>query len=171
MLLVTMHHIVSDGWSIGVLVREVSALYAARLQCQDDPLPPLAFQYADYAAWQRAWLQGPALQAQLDYWQERLTGAPALLELPVDRARPALQSYAGGVIEWTLAPELSAGLRALCRRHEVTLFMVLLAGWSALLARLSGQDEVVVGTPVANRQRSEVEGMIGFFVNTLALRM
>jgi amino acid adenylation domain-containing protein len=170
-LLITQHHIISDGWSIGVLVREISALYAAFSAGQADPLPPLAIQYADYAAWQRGWLQGDVLHAQSAFWKEQLTGAPALLELPSDRPRPAQQSYAGASVALTLDAPLTAGLKALGQKHGATLFMTLLAGWAALLARLSGQDDVVVGTPVANRQRTEVEGLIGFFVNTLALRV
>ncbi|WP_229506533.1 non-ribosomal peptide synthetase [Massilia sp. BJB1822] len=170
-LLVTQHHIVSDGWSMGVLVREVSALYEAFSQGKTDPLPALPLQYADYAAWQRGWLQGEALQAQLAYWRGHLAGAPALLALPADRARPAQQSYRGESVACRLPAELTAGLKALSQQHGVTLFMTLLAGWSVLLGRLSGQDDVVVGTPVANRQRRELEGLIGFFVNTLALRV
>jgi amino acid adenylation domain-containing protein len=170
-LLVTQHHIISDAWSIGVLVREVSALYAAFIQGQADPLPALTIQYADYAAWQRQWLQGEVLQQQLAFWREHLTGAPTLLELPTDRPRPPVQSHAGGVVPVQLSAELTAGLRAISKRHGTTVFMTLLAGWSALLSRLSGQSEVVIGTPVANRQHAEVEGLIGFFVNTLALRV
>ncbi|MDQ3205049.1 MAG: SDR family NAD(P)-dependent oxidoreductase, partial [Pseudomonadota bacterium] len=170
-LLVTQHHIVSDGWSIGVLVHEVSALYAAFTQGQADPLPALPIQYADYAAWQRQWLQGEVLEAQLAFWRKHLTGAPALLELPTDRPRPAVRSHAGGVVPVQLSAELTAGIRSLSKRHGTTVFMTLLAGWSALLSRLSGQSEVVIGTPVANRQHTELEGLIGFFVNTLALRV
>jgi amino acid adenylation domain-containing protein len=169
-LLVTLHHIVSDAWSIGVLIREVSALYTAFSRGERDPLPPLAIQYADYAVWQRGWLQGEALQAQLNFWRGDLSGAPALLELPTDRPRPAAQTYAGDRVPVRLPPDLTQGLRALSRRHDTTLFMTLLAGWSVLLSRLSGQDDVVIGTPVANRQRAEIEPLIGFFVNTLALR-
>ncbi|MDL5368233.1 amino acid adenylation domain-containing protein, partial [Xanthomonas sp. NCPPB 2654] len=170
-LLVTQHHIVSDGWSIGVLVREVSALYTAFCQGEPDPLPPLPIQYADYAAWQRQWLQGDVLQGQLDFWREHLNGAPALLELPTDRPRPAVQSYRGDRIEIRLPEKLSVSLHALSQRHDVTLFMVLQASWAVLLARLSGQDQVVIGSPVANRPRAEIEPLIGFFVNTLALRV
>ncbi len=170
-LFFTQHHIVSDGWSIGVLIKEVSALYAAFSRGQADPLPPLAIQYADYAAWQRQWLQGKALQSQIDFWRNHLTGAPALLELPADRPRPPMQSYAGDRVDLRLTPELSTTLRQLSQRHGSTLFMTLLAAWSALLSRLSGQTDVVVGSPVANRRRSEVEPLIGFFVNTLALRV
>ena len=170
-LLLTQHHIVSDGWSLGVLVREVSALYAAFARGEADPLPPLAVQYPDYALWQRGWLQGEALREQLDFWRGHLGGAPALLELPADRPRPPVQSYIGDRLRLNLSPELSAGLRALSQRHGATVFMTLLAAWSVLLSRLSGQGEVVIGSPVANRQRAEIEPLIGFFVNTVALRV
>ncbi|MDD5275159.1 MAG: amino acid adenylation domain-containing protein [Methylovulum sp.] len=170
-LLITQHHIISDGWSIGLLVKEFSALYSAFSQNRPDPLPPLAIQYADYAAWQRQWLQGDVLQVHIGYWQDHLKSAPALLELPTDRLRPPLQSYRGGSIAIALSAGLSAALQHTAQRHGVTLFMVLLGGWSALMARLSGQTDVVIGTPVANRQRAEIEGLIGFFVNTLALRV
>ncbi|GAB2875242.1 hypothetical protein GCM10027277_50700 [Pseudoduganella ginsengisoli] len=170
-LLITQHHIISDGWSLGVLVGEVSALYAAFSQGQPDPLPPLALQYADYAAWQRTLLAGPAWQTQTDFWKAWLGDAPALLALPTDRPRPAQQSYAGSTVPVTFGPQLTQGLKALGQRHGATLFMTLLTGWAALLARISGQDDVVVGTPVANRQLAEVEPLIGFFVNTLALRV
>ncbi|MBV6325446.1 non-ribosomal peptide synthetase [Duganella violaceipulchra] len=171
LLLLTQHHIVTDAWSIGVLVREVSALYTAFHQGLADPLPPLAIQYADYAAWQRRWLGTAALQAQTAFWRAHLDGAPALLELPLDRPRPALQSHAGASVPLAIPAPLAAGLRALAVRHGATLFMTLLTGWAALLARLSGQDDIVVGTPVAHRGRAELEGLIGFFVNTLALRV
>jgi amino acid adenylation domain-containing protein len=170
-LLVTMHHIVSDGWSMGVLTREVIALYRAFSEGQADPLPPLTIQYADYAAWQRRWITGEVLQAQAEYWRNTLAGAPALLELPTDRPRPAQQDHAGAEIGLILDEGLTADLKALSRRNGATLFMTLLAGWATLLSRLAGQDEVVVGTPVANRARAEVEPLIGFFVNTLALRL
>ena len=170
-LLITQHHIISDGWSMGVLVREISTLYAAFTQGRDDPLPPLAIQYADYAVWQRGWLRGEALRAQTAFWKEQLNGAPALLELPTDHPRPARKSYAGGSVPLHLDADVTTALKALGQKHQTTLFMTLLAGWAALLARLSGQDDVVIGTPVANRQRTEVEDLIGFFVNTLALRV
>jgi amino acid adenylation domain-containing protein len=169
-LLVTMHHIVSDGWSLGILTRELSELYRAFSQGEDDPLPPLSIQYADYALWQRQWL-GEPLQQQLMYWKQQLQGAPSLISLPTDHVRPTVQDYAGGRIGIELDEQLSAALRALSRRHGTTLHMTLLAGWAGLVARLSGQEEVVIGTPVANRTRAEVEGLIGFFVNTLALRV
>jgi non-ribosomal peptide synthetase component F len=170
-LLVTQHHIISDGWSIGLLVQEVSALYSALLQGEPDPLPALPIQYADYAVWQRQMLQGETLKQQIGFWRQHLQGAPALLELPTDRARPGMQSYRGGSVGVRLSAELTRELRQLGQRHGATLFMTLLSGWTALLARWSGQPEVVIGTPVANRQRAEVESLIGFFVNTLALRV
>ncbi|WP_146219020.1 non-ribosomal peptide synthetase, partial [Undibacterium pigrum] len=173
-LLLTMHHIVSDGWSIGVLTRELSALYGAYVQegaVEEEPLPALAIQYADYAAWQRKWLAGELLQGQIDYWKRTLSGAPTLLELPLDHARPALQDHRGGQVGLTLSTVLSERLKGMSQRHGSTLFMTLLAAWGALLSRLSQQDEVVIGTPVANRLRAELEPMIGFFVNTLALRL
>jgi hypothetical protein len=170
-LLVTQHHIISDGWSMGIFIKDVRALYAAFSQGQPDPLPELPLQYADYAYWQRQWMQGEILNKQEDFWRASLAGAPALLELPTDRPRPAVQSYRGGSVRVELPAALTRNLRALSERHGCTLFMGLLAGWSLLLSRLSGQAEVVVGTPVANRPRSELEAMIGFFVNTIALRV
>jgi amino acid adenylation domain-containing protein len=170
-LLITHHHIITDGWSIGVMVQEVVALYTAFCQGAVDPLPPLAIQYADYATWQRNWLQGEVLQQQLEFWRDHLQGAPALLELPLDHPRPAAQSYAGDLVQVRFSEELTSGLRQLGQRHGCTLFMSLLAGWAIVLARLSGQDDMVIGAPIANRQRDEVEGLIGFFVNTLALRV
>ena len=164
-LLITMHHIVSDGWSIAVLMRELSALY------RQAPLPSLPVQYADYAIWQRRWLAEDHLKSQRTYWANRLKDAPALLELPTDRARPAHQQHNGGQVAVALDEELTTRLKALGQRCGATLFMTVLAGWALLLARLSGQQEVVVGTPTANRGRREIEGLIGFFVNTLALRL
>jgi amino acid adenylation domain-containing protein len=170
-LLFVMHHIISDGWSMGVLVRELGALYAAYRDGLPDPLPPLAIQYADYAVWQRERLQGALLQEQLDYWTRQLGGAPALLELPLDRPRPSSQSHKGRTITFALDAGLSAGLNALAQEHGMTLFMVLYTGFSILLAKLSGQDDIVVGVPAANRRSAALEGLIGFFVNTLALRL
>ncbi|HEU4881703.1 MAG TPA: amino acid adenylation domain-containing protein, partial [Longimicrobium sp.] len=171
LLLITLHHIVSDGWSMGVLTHEVGALYTAFRAGQPDPLPPLPVQYADYAAWQRRWVDGDVLRRQAEYWKETLAGAPELLELPADHARPARQDFSGGAVGIELSAELTAALGALSRRHGTTLFMTVLAGWAAVLSRLSGQEDVVVGTPSANRGRREIEGLIGFFVNTLAMRM
>ncbi|HYW07696.1 MAG TPA: condensation domain-containing protein, partial [Longimicrobium sp.] len=170
-LVLTMHHIVSDGWSMGVLIRELSALYGAFRAGEPDPLAPLPVQYADYAAWQRRWIGGEVLEAHAEYWRGTLAGAPELLALPTDRARPARVDYSGGSVGVSLGEELAAGLRALSRRNGTTLFMTLMAGWAAVLSRLSGQDDVVVGIPTANRGRTETEGLIGFFVNTLAVRM
>jgi len=170
LLWISMHHIVSDGWSVGVFMKEVASLYEAYVHDREDPLEELPIQYVDYAQWQRRWLTKERLAEQLTFWNQELKGAPALLELPTDHPRPAVQSYAGATVDVELSEELTQGLNGLARRHGVTLFMVLQAGWSLLLSRLSGQDDVVIGTPVANRGRSELEGLIGFFVNTLALR-
>ncbi|HEX6372560.1 MAG TPA: amino acid adenylation domain-containing protein, partial [Longimicrobium sp.] len=171
LLLVTMHHIVSDAWSSGVLTRELGVLYEAFRRGAPDPLPALEVQYADYAVWQRQWVAGKVLQAQADYWTRTLAGAPELLELPTDHPRPAQMDHGGARLELELDEALTAGLKALSRRHGTTLFMTLLAGWAVVLSRLSGQDDVVVGTPAAGRGRREIEGLIGFFVNTLALRV
>ena len=170
-LLVTMHHIVSDGWSMGILVNELSRLYRSYSRGQADSLPALPVQYADYAAWQRRWLSGQVWEEQAAYWKKALAGAPALLELPTDRPRPAQQDFAGEVVEIEFEAGLTRELKALGRRHGATMYMTLLAGWAALLSRLSGQEEVVIGSPVANRMRAEIEPLIGFFVNTLALRI
>ena len=170
-LTITMHHIVSDGWSMGVLLHELSVLYDAFLQGEADPLPELSLQYADYSAWQRRWIEGDLLQQQADYWRTTLAGAPALLELPTDHRRPAERDYAGAFLPFALDEMLTAELRELSRRNGTTLYTTLLAAWAVLMARLSGQQDIVIGTPVANRGRAEIEGMIGFFVNTLALRI
>ncbi|HYH79780.1 MAG TPA: amino acid adenylation domain-containing protein [Longimicrobium sp.] len=170
-LLVTLHHIVADGWSVGVFTRELGALYAAFRRGEPDPLAPLPVQYADYAAWQRRWVEGDVLAAQADYWARTLAGAPELLALPTDRARRVEQDHAGARVRLELDEALTAGLKTLGRRHGTTLFMTLLAGWATVLSRLAGQDDVVIGTPVANRQRTELEGLIGLFVNMLALRV
>ncbi|MET0397285.1 MAG: condensation domain-containing protein, partial [Longimicrobiaceae bacterium] len=169
-LLFTLHHIVSDGWSRGVLVREVSALYGAYIRGEEPRLPELPVQYADYAVWQRGWLSGRTLQDHIGFWKERLAGAPPLLEIPVDRPRVVGQGLLAGKHHFLVPAGVAHELRELSQREGATLFMTLLAGWQALLARYSGQDDVVVGTPIAGRSRREVEGLIGFFVNTLALR-
>jgi amino acid adenylation domain-containing protein len=169
-LIVILHHIVTDGWSRKILVRELSALYAAFSQRHSDPLPPLPLQYGDFALWQRAALEGEALQRQLAYWRPKLAGAPQLLELPADRARPAVQSYEGARRLTSLPTELSERLNALSATCNTTLFMTLYAAFLVLLYRYSGQEDLVVGTPIANRTRPEVEDLIGFFTNTLALR-
>ncbi|HEU0079555.1 MAG TPA: condensation domain-containing protein, partial [Longimicrobiaceae bacterium] len=169
-LLLGMHHVVGDGWSIGVLFRELEALYGAFLRREPSPLPELPVQYADYAAWQRAWLSGERLERQLAYGRARLADAPALLELPTDRPRPAVQSHRGAAFRFAIPPGLSGRLEALGRAGGATPFMTLLAAFQVLLSRYSGQEDVVVGTPVAGRSHPEVEGLIGLFVNTLALR-
>ncbi|WP_455907021.1 amino acid adenylation domain-containing protein, partial [Rhizobium ruizarguesonis] len=169
--LLTQHHIVSDGWSMGVLVRELSSLYRAFEAGEDDPLPPLAIQYPDYAAWQRQWLSGERLQRQAQYWRDTLSGAPARLALPTDRPRPAQQSFAGASVPVVIDQALTRGLKRLSRQHGTTLFMTVLAAWAAVLSRLSGQDDIVIGVPTANRRRREIEDLIGFFVNTLAVRI
>jgi amino acid adenylation domain-containing protein len=169
-LLLTLHHIVADGWSIGVLLRELAAFYREAVGGGPADLPPLAVQYADYAVWQRAWLQGDVLERQLAFWRERLAGAPAALELPIDRPRPALRTTNGARLPVALGAELSAAVRQLARTARATPFMVFLAAFQELLGRVSGRQDLTVGTPVANRNRVEVEGLIGFFVNTLVLR-
>ncbi|HYH79663.1 MAG TPA: amino acid adenylation domain-containing protein, partial [Longimicrobium sp.] len=169
-VLFTLHHIASDGWSMEILQREVTALYAARVSGDDADLPDLPVQYADYAVWQRRWLEGEVLERQLGYWKERLAGAPAVLELPIDHPRPSVAGGRGAGHGFELRPELSAALRELSRREGATLFMTMLAAWQMLLARYGAGDDVPVGTPVAGRTRLETEGLIGFFVNTLVIR-
>ncbi len=169
--LLTQHHIVSDGWSLDVLLGELQALYHAYLHGRPDPLAPLAIQYPDYAAWQRQWLTGERLQAQVDYWRDTLADAPVLLDLPTDRPRPAQQSFVGAHVPVRFDAELTQALRRLAQTHGVTPYMIVMAAWAAVLARLSGQQDIVIGTPSANRNRQEVEPLIGFFVNTLALRL
>src|SRR5262249_44746209 len=154
-----------------VLMGELRGLYGAFASGESDPLPELPIQYADYAIWQRRWFEDEVLQQQGEYWKKTLIGAPGLLELPADHARPARQDFAGDLVEWLLDDKLTAGLKALSRRHGTTLFMTFLGSWAALLGRLSGQSEVVIGSPMANRGRREIEKLIGFFVNTLALRV
>src|SRR5579864_6553426 len=169
-LLLALHHIVCDGWSLGILVREVAALYAGRAGGRPAALPPLPVQYADFAVWQRRQLGGETLARQLEYSRAQLAGSPPLLDLPTDRPRPALQSLRGRTLPLPIPDRLWSGTRALARQCEATPFMVLLAAWKALLARHARQPDVVVGTPAANRGRAEIDGLIGFFVNTLVLR-
>ncbi|KER88919.1 hypothetical protein GW16_00015, partial [Xanthomonas arboricola pv. celebensis] len=170
-LALNMHHIVSDAWSIAVLIRELQALYAGFLEDRHAALPALPIQYADYALWQRQWLSHEALAAQADYWRDRLSGAPAVLELPGDRPRPTVQDFAGDSVPLVIDAALTARLKVLSQQNGVTLYMTILSAWSVLLSRLSGQSDLVIGTPTANRPRLELEGLIGFFVNTLALRI
>ena len=169
-LLVFIHHIIFDGWSVGVFVQELIALYNAYSQGQPSPLTPLPIQYADFAIWQRQWLQGDVLQSQLSYWQQQLANAPALLSLPTDRPRPAVQTFAGSYHKFALSVELTDRLVKLSQEQGCTLFMTLLAAFDTLLYRYTGQSDILVGTPIANRDRSEIEGLIGFFVNTLVMR-
>ncbi|HVS00494.1 MAG TPA: amino acid adenylation domain-containing protein, partial [Thermoanaerobaculia bacterium] len=169
-LLLTVHHIVSDGWSMQVLEREMTALYAAFSRGEASPLPELPIQYADFAVWQRAWLEGGELQRQLEYWRGQLAGAPAGLDLPTDHPRPAVATFRGALRSVVLPRDLGAGLQSLGRREGTTLFMVLVGVFSTLLSRITGQEDVLVGSPIANRTRVEIEGLIGFFVNTLVLR-
>ncbi|WKA26401.1 non-ribosomal peptide synthetase [Bradyrhizobium roseum] len=169
-LLVTMHHIVSDGWSIGLLVQEVATLYEAYSQGQLSPLTELTIQYADYAVWQQGWLKHGSFEKQIGYWKTRLQGAPVALDLPTDRVRPAVASFAGDTANFALPRKLSTELVELARREEVTLYMVLLAAYQLLLKRYSGQDDIVVGSPIAGRSRPELQQLIGYFVNMLAMR-
>ncbi|MEW6735860.1 MAG: amino acid adenylation domain-containing protein, partial [Acidobacteriota bacterium] len=168
-LLLSMHHIVSDGWSISIFVRELNTLYQANCADVIASLPELAIQYADFAAWQRQWLHGEVLEKQFEYWRQQLADAP-VLQLPTDRARPVVQTYRGENIGFILTKEISEQLKAVSRQQGTTLFMTLLAVFKVLLARYSRQKDIVVGTPIANRNRTEIEDLIGFFVNTLVLR-
>ncbi len=170
-LLIAMHHIISDGWSMGVFIAELSELY--RSSCAGEPahLPSLPIQYADFACWQRQWLTGDILQKQLNFWKELLAAAPPLLELPTDRPRPSVQTFVGSFVEFPLDHGLSQQLNRLSQQSGATLFMTMFAAFAALLSRYSGQDDIVIGSPIANRNRREVESLIGFFVNTLALRV
>ncbi len=168
--LFTMHHIVSDGWSTGVLIKEIVPLYSAFRENLPAPLPPLKIQYADFAHWQRHWLSGEVLEEHIEYWRKQLGGAPPYLELPTDRPRPAVQTFNGARKQFFLSKELTDKLKELTRSENATLFMTLLAAYQTLLYRYSGQDDISVGTPIAGRNRSEIEPLIGFFVNTLVMR-
>jgi amino acid adenylation domain-containing protein len=168
-LLLTMHHIVTDGWSMGIIVREIARLYEAYLKNEDPGLLELKVQYADYAVWQRAWLQGEVLERQIAYWRKQLAGVP-ILDVPTDHARGPVESPAGASIDWELPEEVACKLKELSRREGVTLFMALLAGFQLLLSRYSGQQDIAVGSPIAGRTRTDTNDLIGFFVNTLVLR-
>ena len=170
-LVLVLHHVAGDGWSVGILARELAALYGAAVTGVAARLPGLAVQYADYAAWQRDWLGSGVEDRELAYWRGALAGAPGLLRLPWDGPRATVSRHRGGVVEIGFDAALIGGLKGLCRAEGVTLFMALLAGFGLVLGRWSGQREVVIGTPVANRLRPELEGVVGFFVNTLALRL
>ena len=170
LLVLTLHHIISDGWSLGVAIRELGALYGAELHGRPSPLPEPVLQPADHAMWQREWLKGEALEAQLGYWRQQLAGAPTVLELPTDFPRPSLQRFRGDTVRAHLPAALTERLHALCRREGVTPFMGLLAAFQLLLSRVSGQEDVCVGSPIAGRHHPGLEELIGFFVNTLVLR-
>jgi amino acid adenylation domain-containing protein len=170
LLLLTMHHIISDGWSVGIFFRELSLLYEAAYRGQRSSLPELPIQYADYAQWQRERLSGTTLAELLGYWRNQLAGAPVVLELPLDKVRPPVQSFRGEVRTFQLGVELTRRLRELSQRSGVTLFMTLLAAFKVLLYRYTGEEDLVVGTPIAGRNRAEIEGLIGFFTNSLVLR-
>jgi hypothetical protein len=169
-LILVIHHITSDGWSMQVLLRELATLYAAYAGGRPSPLPDLPIQYADYARWQRSHFQGWVLEQELTHWREELRGAPPVLELPSDRPRPAVQTYAGAQHSYLLPADLVAALTALARREKASLFMVLLAAFKALLWRYTGQLDLVVGVPTAGRTRLELEGLIGALANALILR-
>ncbi len=170
LLFFAVHHIVSDAWSCGVLIHELGELYTALVRGRTPSLPALPIQYADFAVWQRQWLQGAVLEQQLEYWRRQLGGSSPVLELPADRPRPALQTFDGSSISFSIPSDLNEPLKALTRSEKATLFMTLLAAFKVLLHRYTGQDDITVGTPIANRQRQEIEHLIGFFTNTLALR-
>ncbi|WP_182905608.1 non-ribosomal peptide synthetase [Microbispora sp. H13382] len=169
-LLMTLHHTVSDGWSLDILLNELMALYRAFAKGEPSPLAPLPYTYLDYTMWQRSWLAGADLEAQLGYWKRQLADAP-MLELPTDRPRPPVQSFRGARHEISWSGGLARAIGELARREGVSLFMALLAGFDVLMARLSGQRDITVGTPIANRTLTELEGIVGFFANTLALRV
>ncbi|KAF9997036.1 hypothetical protein BGZ65_007383, partial [Modicella reniformis] len=171
LFLLTKHHIVSDGWSMGILYSELSALYSAYSNGEPDPLPPLSIQYPDYAAWQRERLSGDRLEIHSSYWRTALADAPVLISLPTDRPRPGQQSFTGSNVQIRLDPQLTQALKDLSQKHGMTLYMTILAAWSAVLSRLSGQDDIIIGSPTANRNNHQIESLIGLFVNTLALRV
>jgi hypothetical protein len=168
-LLLVTHHIASDGWSSGILFRELTTLYEAFSRNQTSPLADLPVQYADFALWQRQWLQGEVLETQLSYWKKQLSRTP-ILELPTDRPRFAVQTFRGARQSFIVPKALSVEIKALSRRNRVTLFMTLVAAFQTLLSRYAGQEDIPIGAPIANRSRVEIEGLIGFFANTLVLR-
>ncbi|PSB51012.1 non-ribosomal peptide synthetase [filamentous cyanobacterium Phorm 6] len=169
-LLLTVHHIIFDGWSVNIFVQELTAIYSALIEHHAPTLPEIRLQYVDFAVWQQQWLQGEVLESQLAYWQQKLAGMPALLELPTDRPRPAVQSFRGETQVFTLEQDISAALVSLSQQQGVTLFMLLLTAFKVLLYRYSSQSDIVVGSSVANRQYPQIQAMIGFFVNNLVLR-
>jgi len=169
-LVLNTHHIVSDRWSLGVLSQELATLYEAFVESKPSPLSPLPIQYADYAVWQRQYLSGQVLEKQLAYWKQQLNGAPPVLRLPTDHAGQSAHNFWGGVHRHPLGEDLAKNIRTLSRRHRVTFFMTLLAAFQTMLARYSGQNDIVVGTDLANRTQLDTEKLIGFFVNLLPIR-
>ncbi len=169
-VLVTMHHIASDGWSMSILINEFSALYSAYVQGKEDPLIPLPIQYADYAHWQRNWLQDNVLDQQLEYWTRQLAGLPVVHSLPLDHVRPQIQTFSGNTISSHIDAQTNKTLNVLCHAHGATLFMGLHAAFSVLLSRYSNETDIVIGSFIANREQKEVVGLIGFFINSLVLR-
>src|SRR6266699_2558333 len=169
-LLLTIHHSIFDGSSTGILLRELVARYEVRSNDQPLSLPELPIQYADYAVWQREWLQGEVLAEQLAYWKQQLASVPAVLELPTNRPRPAVPSYRGAMQPFALSKQLTDGLKALSQQEGVTLYMTLVGAFQVLLHRYTGQDDILLGSPVAGRTHAETEDLIGFFINTLVLR-
>ncbi|HVF90715.1 MAG TPA: condensation domain-containing protein, partial [Blastocatellia bacterium] len=170
LMMFTLHHIISDGWSLGIFLKEVATLYEAFSAGRPSPLPELPIQYADFAHWQREWLRGETLEAELSYWRRQLAGAPPTIKLPADRPRPAAPSFRGATREFVLPADLYESLKSLSLREGVTLFMTALAAFQTLLHRYTGQDDIVVGSPIANRNRAATDGLIGMLVNTLVLR-
>ncbi|MCK5574127.1 MAG: non-ribosomal peptide synthetase, partial [Bacteroidetes bacterium] len=170
-VLLTLHHIISDGWSMSVLAKEIVSLYQTTVSGAPSLLPDLPIQYADFACWQKEWFRGEEVEKQVRYWREQLGGAVQVLDLPSDRPRPSVASYRGDSYEFDIPGDLSRSLEGLAREEDATMFMALLSGFHALLYRYSGQEDISVGTPIANRNRAEIEDLIGFFVNTLVMRV
>jgi amino acid adenylation domain-containing protein len=169
-LLLTMHHIISDGWSIEILIQEIDSIYSALVNGQPSPLPEVVIQYVDFAVWQKQWLQGAVLERQIGYWQQQLAGAPALIEIPTDHPRPAIQTVNGAFYESVVSVQVMEAIQQITREEGVTLFMTLLTAFDTLLYRYTGQSDISVGSPIANRNHAEIENIIGFFANTLVLR-
>ena len=165
-----MHHIISDDWSTTILMRELMTMYGAFSKRKPSPLPELEIQYGDFSYWQHQWLQGEVLETQLDYWRQTLAGAPPLLELPIDKPRPATQTYNGATVPFFIPDDVAGSLKTLSLKEKATLFMTMLAAFKTLLGRYTGQQDIVVGVPIANRSRAELEELIGLFVNTLVMR-
>ncbi|MCP4717604.1 MAG: non-ribosomal peptide synthetase, partial [Deltaproteobacteria bacterium] len=170
LLMITVHHVVFDGWSVDVFFREFKQLYEAFSANKPSPLPDFDIQYADFAGWQRDILSGETLESHLDYWKKQLSGIPLSSELPTDRPRPPAQTFSGDIVHFELGAELTGRLNDLSHKSGVTLFMTLYAAFAALLSRYCGKEDIVIGSPVANRNHGQIEHLIGFFVNTLALR-